>query len=52
MTMNCPSCGSLMIWINGSISHETSVKCYKCKMCKISISKYPDETYDITEYSE
>lgn len=47
MTMNCPSCGSLMIWLNGSISHETSIKYYKCRKCQLNISKYPDETYEI-----
>ena len=28
MTMNCPLCGTMMVWLNGSILHERLVKNY------------------------
>jgi hypothetical protein len=49
MTMNCPNCGSLMVWLNGSISHERIVNYYECRNCFIRVTKYPDGTYEITE---
>jgi endogenous inhibitor of DNA gyrase (YacG/DUF329 family) len=47
MTMNCPLCGALMVWINGSISHDPPVKYYECRYDNIRVTKYQDETYDI-----
>ena len=47
MTMKCPSCGGLMIWLNGSISHDPPTKYYSCQPCKIGISKNSEEKYEI-----
>ena len=49
MTMNCPVCGTMMVWLNGSISHDPPEKYYKCKICEISVTKYPDGSYDVTQ---
>ena len=49
MTMKCPVCGNIMIWLNGSISHDPPVKYYSCRECMVGISKYSETNYDIYE---
>ncbi|CAN5200705.1 hypothetical protein BH18THE2_BH18THE2_31910 [soil metagenome] len=49
MPMNCPFCGNLMVWLNGSISHEISTKFYTCRVCKINITKYPDGSEELEQ---
>ena len=31
MTMNCPLCGALMVWLNGSIMHDPPINYYQCR---------------------
>lgn len=40
--MNCPYCGNMMVWLNGSISHDPPVKHYTCKQCMINVSVEDD----------
>ena len=49
MTMNCPQCGTLMIWLNGSIMHEQQINYYECRNCKIKLNTLSDGTYEITQ---
>ena len=49
MTMNCPSCGTLMIWLNGSIMHDQQINYYECRNCKIKLNTLSDGSYEITE---
>lgn len=49
MTMNCPSCGSLMVWLNGSICHDRPLKQYQCRVCNIYVYKQLDDSYEIEE---
>jgi len=49
MTMKCPICDAMMIWINGSISHDPPVKYYICENCKIEVTKYSETNYEIFE---
>jgi hypothetical protein len=45
--MNCPSCGTIMVWLNGSIMHDTPVKNYECRICHLSVIKYSDGDYEV-----
>jgi hypothetical protein len=47
MTMNCPNCGTLMVWLNGSITHDRPVKHYQCRICNITVIRQPDGFYQI-----
>lgn len=49
MTMACPNCGSMMVWLNGSISHIRAVNYYECRNCHIRVTKQPDGSYEIIE---
>jgi len=49
MTMNCPLCGTMMVWLNGSISHDPPVKYYLCRICNVNVTKQPDESYEVTK---
>jgi hypothetical protein len=49
MTKDCPFCGKLMVWLNGSVIHEISTKFYTCRACKISIIKYPDGSEELEQ---
>jgi transcription elongation factor Elf1 len=49
MTMNCPVCGAIMIWLNGSISHDPPIKYYECRVCNINVTKQPDGSYETVE---
>ena len=49
MTMGCPNCGALMVWLNGSICHERAVNYYECRNCQIRVTKQSDGSYDIVE---
>lgn len=49
MTMNCPSCGTLMIWLNGSIMHDQQINFYECRNCKIKLNTLSDGSYEITQ---
>ena len=44
--MNCPSCGEMMVWINGSVLHDPPVKEYECRRCLLLVVRYPDGNYD------
>ena len=46
--MNCPSCGALMVWLNGSVLHDPPTKYYHCRVCGADVVKYADGTYDLT----
>jgi hypothetical protein len=45
--MNCPNCGAIMVWLNGSVLHEPPVKQYECRGCKLFIVKYQDGNYEV-----
>jgi DNA-directed RNA polymerase subunit M/transcription elongation factor TFIIS len=49
MTMPCPNCGSLMVWLNGSISHIRAINYYECRNCHIKVTRQPDGSYEIIE---
>jgi hypothetical protein len=49
MTMNCPLCGTLMVWLNGSISHDPPIKYYLCRNDNIYVTKQPDDSYEVTK---
>jgi hypothetical protein len=44
--MNCPSCGVIMVWLNGSVLHDTPVKNYECRRCQQFVIKYSDGSYE------
>jgi hypothetical protein len=44
--MNCPSCGAMMVWLNGSVLHDPPVKEYECRRCQLFVVKYPDGSYE------
>jgi hypothetical protein len=46
--MNCPNCGVIMVWIDGSVLHDPPVKHYECRACQLSVVKYSDGTYDVS----
>jgi len=46
--MNCPNCGAIMVWIDGSILHDPPVKHYECRKCQLAVVKYSDGTYDVS----
>jgi hypothetical protein len=45
--MNCPNCGAVMVWLNGSVLHEPPVNQYECRRCQIFVVKYADGDYEI-----
>ena len=45
--MNCPSCGMIMVWLNGSVLHDPPVKQYECRRCQIFVVKHADGNYEI-----
>jgi transposase-like protein len=45
--MNCPTCGAIMIWLNGSVLHEPPVKQYECRRCQLFVVKYADGNYEM-----
>jgi transposase-like protein len=49
MTMNCPLCGAMMVWLNGSILHERLVKNYHCRVCDVNVIKNYDGSYELAE---
>jgi endogenous inhibitor of DNA gyrase (YacG/DUF329 family) len=49
MTMNCPQCGALMVWLNGSIVHNHDIDYYECRTCKIKLNTLQDGSYEITQ---
>jgi endogenous inhibitor of DNA gyrase (YacG/DUF329 family) len=49
MTMNCPQCGALMVWLNGSIVHTHDIDYYECRNCKIKLNTLQDGSYEITQ---
>ena len=49
MTMNCPLCGTLMVWLNGSISLDPPVKYYLCRICNVYVTKQLDNSYEVTK---
>ena len=47
MTMNCPLCGALMDWLNGSIVHDPPINYYQCRNDNIYVTRFQDGTYEI-----
>jgi hypothetical protein len=47
LMMNCPNCGAIMVWLNGSVLHDPPVKQYECRECKLFVVKYQDGNYDV-----
>jgi hypothetical protein len=45
--MNCPNCGAIMVWLNGSVLHDPPVKQYECRGCKLFVVKYQDGNYEV-----
>jgi hypothetical protein len=45
--MNCPNCGAIMVWLNGSVLHSPPVNHYECRMCRLYVVKQPDGNYEI-----
>jgi hypothetical protein len=35
----------MMVWLNGSVLHDPPVKEYECRICLLSVVKYPDGDY-------
>jgi hypothetical protein len=35
-----------MVWLNGSVLHDPPVKEYECRICQLSVVKYPDGNYE------
>ncbi len=52
MTMGCPLCGAMMVWLNGSISHDPPVKQYECRNCNIRLIKQPDGSHEIVQLKD
>jgi hypothetical protein len=50
--MNCPSCGTLMVWLNGSIMHDPPVKNYECRVCQLSVIKFADGEFEVKPLDE
>lgn len=44
--MNCPVCGAIMVWLNGSILHDPPTKHYQCRRCNINVTSFPDGTIE------
>jgi len=44
--MNCPSCGAIMVWLNGSVLHDPPTKYYECRVCGIRVTSLPDGTME------
>jgi len=44
--MNCPSCGAMMVWLNGSVLHDPPVKEYECRRCQLFVIKFADGSYE------
>lgn len=42
--MNCPSCGAMMVWLNGSVLHDPPTKFYQCRQCGIKVTRFADGT--------
>ncbi len=49
--MNCPLCGALMVWLNGSVLHNPPTKYYQCKNDTVYVMEFEDGTYEI-EYPQ
>jgi hypothetical protein len=47
--MNCPSCGTIMVWLNGSVLHDPPVKTYECRVCQLTVVRQPDGEYDVKQ---
>ncbi|MEW5840063.1 MAG: hypothetical protein AB1753_03585 [Thermoproteota archaeon] len=47
--MNCPSCGAIMVWLNGSVLHDPPTKFYQCRQCRIDVTQLPDGTTEIKQ---
>ncbi|MFL6371621.1 MAG: hypothetical protein ACJ70U_07610 [Nitrososphaera sp.] len=45
--MNCPNCGAIMVWLNGSVLHDPPVKQYECRGCQLFVVKYQDGNYEV-----
>jgi endogenous inhibitor of DNA gyrase (YacG/DUF329 family) len=45
--MNCPNCGALMVWLNGSVLHDPPVKQYHCRNCQLFVVRYQDGNYEV-----
>ena len=45
--MNCPSCGTIMVWLNGSVLHDPPEKIYECRNCQLSVVKHSTGDYDM-----
>jgi len=52
MTMNCPNCGIIMVWKDGSISHNTQIRHYECRNCGIELVTDLDGSYEITSKNQ
>lgn len=50
--MNCPSCGTIMVWINGSVLHDPPEKLYECRICQLAVVKHSDGDYDVRPLNE
>jgi|GEM_PF-974479 len=52
LMMNCPNCGAIMVWLNGSVLHDPPVKNYECRRCHLLVVKYPDGNYETTPIAQ
>ncbi|HVX02189.1 MAG TPA: hypothetical protein VHA09_03470 [Nitrososphaera sp.] len=50
--MNCPVCGAIMVWLNGSVLHDPPTKFYECRQCKISVTKFADGTIETVQQQQ
>ncbi|MGC2427290.1 MAG: hypothetical protein WA421_09655 [Nitrososphaeraceae archaeon] len=39
----------MMVWLNGSISHDPPVKYYLCRICNVNVTKQLDGSYEVTK---
>lgn len=46
--MNCPACGAVMVWLNGSVLHDPPTKYYTCRKCGLDVVKLPDGSIEMS----
>jgi hypothetical protein len=50
--MNCPACGAIMVWLNGSVLHDPPTKHYQCRRCSINVTSLPDGTVETEQVKQ
>jgi hypothetical protein len=42
----------MMVWLNGSISHDPPVKYYICRICNMYVTKQSDNSYEFAKIKD